>query len=133
MNQPLFKKFVPVIGFFILINILIFIFIKALRIAGFNVSFLLAANAILFLLSSFGFAIQTKGVRSTNINAFVRGVYSSLLLKLFVIVAAILIYVLIMGGEVNKPSLFTAMGIYLIYTSIEVVQLMKLARKKPDA
>ncbi|HXR84663.1 MAG TPA: hypothetical protein VN722_10160 [Hanamia sp.] len=132
MNQPLSRKFVPVIGFFILANILIFIFIKFLRSAGFNISFLLGANAVLFLLSSFGFFIQTKGVKSTNTNAFIRSIYSALLMKLFVVVAAILIYVLILGGKVNIPSLFTAMVFYIIYTSIEVIQLMKLVRKKSD-
>lgn len=132
MNQSLRRKFVPVIGFFILANILIFIFIKLLRSSGFNISFLLGANAVLFLLSSFGFFIHTKGIKSTNINAFIRSIYSSLLLKLFVIVTAIVIYILLLGGKVNLPSLFTAMVFYIIYTSIEVIQLMKLARKKSD-
>jgi hypothetical protein len=54
------------------------------------------------------------------------------LLKLFVIVAAIVIYILLLGGKVNLPSLFTAMVFYIIYTSIEVIELMKLARKKSD-
>jgi len=118
---------------FILINILVFIFKSSLIALGFNIGFLLTSNVILFLLSFFGFFIQKKGVSSTNINAFIRGVYSSTLLKLFVIVIAIVIYILVMHGEVNKPSLFTAMAIYIIYTSVEVIQLMKLARKKPDA
>jgi len=118
---------------FILINILVFIFKNSLVASGFNIGFLLTANVILFLLSLFGFFIQKKGVSSTNINAFIRGVYSSTLLKLFVIVIAIVIYILAMHGEVNKPSLFTAMAIYIIYTSVEVIQLVKLARKKPDA
>jgi hypothetical protein len=133
MNQTLLKKLFPVIVVFILINVLAFIFRNTLNVAGFNVAFLLSANVVLFLLTCFGFFIQTKGVRSTNIHAFIRGVYSSLLLKMFVIVGAIVIYILIMGGQVNKPALFTSMGIYLIYTSIEVIQLMKIARKKTDA
>jgi len=133
MNQTLLKKLFPVIVVFILINVLAFIFRNTLNVAGFNVDFLLAANVVLFLLTCFGFFIQTKGVRSTNIHAFIRGVYSSLLLKMFVIVGAIVIYILIMGGQVNKPALFTSMGIYLVYTSIEVIQLMKIARKKTDA
>jgi hypothetical protein len=129
----LVKKFFPVILFFVLINILILIFANSLIDAGFNLGFLLAANVVLFVLSWFGFFIQTKGVRSTNIHAFIRGVYSSLLLKMFVIVAAILVYILVIGGTVNKASLFTSMAIYLVYTSIEVIQLMKIARKKTDA
>ncbi len=94
---------------------------------------MIVANAILFILLFLDFYIQTKGVRSTNINAFIRGIYSSLLLKMFVIVAAILVYILVMGGETNKPSILASMGIYLVYTSLEVIQLMKIARKKPDA
>jgi hypothetical protein len=133
MKQLLLKKFSPVMLLFILINILVFIFKNSLITSGFNISFLLSANIILFVLSFSAFFIQTRGVSSTNINAFIRGVYSSLLLKLFVIVIAIVIYILVMHGEVNKPSLFTAMAIYIIYTSVEVIQLMKLARNKPDA
>ena len=133
MNQSLLKKLLPVIVFFILINALVVIFGYSLIAAGFNAGFLLAANVILFLLTCFGFFIQTKGVRSTNVHAFIRGVYSSLLLKMFVIVGAIVVYILIMSGQVNKPSLFTSMGIYLVYTSMEVIQLMKIARKKTNA
>jgi hypothetical protein len=133
MIQSLIKKFIPVIGLFLLINLVVFIFGNSMKEYGFNIAFLLVANAILFILTFLGFYIQTKGVRSTNINAFIRGVYSSLLLKMFVIVVAILIYILVMGGEANKPAILASMGIYLVYTSLEVIQLMKIARKKPDA
>jgi hypothetical protein len=74
-----------------------------------------------------------KGLRSANINAFIRGVYSSLLLKMVIIMIAVIIYIFITGGKVNKPSLFTSIGIYFLYTSIEVTQLMKIARRKPNA
>ena len=133
MNRSLTSKSGPVIALFIIINILAFIFKSSLINYGFDVPFLLIANALLFLLSLFGFYIQTKGVRSSNVNAFVRGLYSSLLLKMFVIIAAIFIYIFMIDGHVNKPSLFTSMVIYLVYTSIEVIQLMKLARNKNNA
>ena len=132
MTQPL-KTLRPLIFLFLLINILAFIFAKSLVAAGFNLSFLLRANAIIFLLTFFGFALQAKGSKSANVNAFIRGIYASLLMKMFVIVAAILIYILVIGAEINRPSLFASLAIYLIYTCIEVIQLMKIARKKPDA
>ncbi|MEO8721379.1 MAG: hypothetical protein ABI372_09750 [Ginsengibacter sp.] len=133
MNQSLLKNFIPVIIFFLLVNVLVFLLRNTLAESGFNIGFLLTANVVLFLLSCFGFFIQSRGVKSTNIHAFIRGVYSSLLLKMFVIVLAIVVYILIIGGHVNKPSLFTSMGIYLVYTSLEVIQLMKISRKKSDA
>ena len=125
MIQSLVKKFIPVIGLFLLINLIVIIFGNSLKEYGFDIGFLIVANLILFLLTFLGFYIQTRGVRSTNIHAFIRGIYSSFLIKMFVIVGAILIYILVMGGEANKPSILTSMGIYLIYTFLEVVQLMK--------
>jgi hypothetical protein len=133
MKNDLFKKFIPVIALFVFINLLIFILKTFLIESGFEISFLLISNVVIFLLTLFGFFIQSKTVSSSNVNAFIRGIYSSLLLKMFVIVAAIFIYIYITGGKVNKPSLFTSMLFYLLYTFIEVVQLMKLARKKTNA
>ena len=133
MSTSLTSKSRPVMALFLIINILVFTFKSSLIRYGFDIPFLLIANVLLFLLSLFGFYIQTKGVRSANVNAFVRGLYSSLLLKMFVIVGAIFIYIFVMDGHVNKPSLFTSMAIYLVYTFIEVTQLMKIARKKNNA
>lgn len=133
MNNKLFKKFTPVLIFFIFTMILILVLKKTLTSAGFDILFLCVANIILFMLSFFGFIVQTKGATSANVHAFVRGLYSSLLLKMFVIIGAILVYIFVMGGHVNNPALFTSMAFYLVYTSIEVIQLMKIARKKTDA
>ncbi|MEO8568738.1 MAG: hypothetical protein ABI419_06370 [Ginsengibacter sp.] len=127
------KKLVPVILLFGLITALIFIFKSFLKINGFDINFLLTGNLILFLLSVSGFLIQMRGLRSPNINAFIRGVYSSLLLKMFMLVIIVLIYIFMNEGNVNKPSLFACMALYFLYTAIEVKQLMKIARKKPDA
>lgn len=132
MNNPLVKKFVPIILLFIVINLLLLIFKDTLNAKGLQLNFVFVANVILFLLSSFGFFIQTKSANSSNINAFIRGIYSSLLMKMFVIVAAIFIYIFVTGGEINSPAIFASMAIYLLYTSIEVVQLMKIARRKPN-
>lgn len=51
---------------------------------------------------------------------------------MFVIIGAIVLYIYAMGGVVNEPSLFTAMVLYLLYTSIEVSQLTKIARRKKN-
>src|ERR1044071_6843119 len=121
------KKYVPVLVLFVLINVLVFVFKSFLQLNGFEIRFLLVANAVLCLLSISGFFIQMKGLKSTNINAFIRSVYSSLLLKMVIIMIGVIAYIFITGGKVNKPSLFTSMGLYFLYTAIEVIQLMKIA------
>lgn len=127
------KKYVPVILLFVFINILLFIFRPFLMLHGFEFHFLIIANAVLCALSLSGYFIQVKGLKSSNINAFIRGVYSSLLLKMVIIMILLISYILINGGKVNEPSLFTSMGIYFVYTALEVSQLMKIAHRKPDA
>jgi len=127
------KKYAPIVILFVLINMLVFIFKSSLQLNGFETGFLLIANAVLFFLSISGFLIQMRGLRSTNINAFIRSVYSSLLLKMVIIMIVVLIYMFVTRGKINKPSFFTSMGIYLLYTFIDVTQLMKIARRKPNA
>lgn len=129
----MYKKILPVILLFLFITALVFILKAFLKANGFDINFLLGGNVILFMLSLAGFLIQMKGLRSSNLNAFMRGIYSSLLLKMFIVVAAVFIYIFISGGSINKPSLFTCMALYFLYTAIEVKQLMKIARKKSDA
>jgi hypothetical protein len=127
------KKYAPVVILFILVNVIVLIFRSFLEANGFDTVFLITANAILFMLSILGFVIQMKGLKSTNVNAFIRSLYSSLLAKMVIIMIAVIIYIFITGGKVNKASLFTSMGLYFFYTAIEVTQLMKIARKKPNA
>lgn len=126
------KNFLPVLIVFLLINAVVFIFTSFLRSAGFNITLLLAGNLLLFLLTAGGFLLQMQGLRSSNPNAFMRGIYASLLLKIFIVLIAVLFYAFVNREHINKQSLFTCMGLYFIYTAIEVKQLMKTARKKSD-
>ena len=127
------RKFLPVAVPCLSIMIVIMIFKKPLASFGFDINFLIFANLLLYLLSYFSFIIQVKGIAAKSAHAFVRGLYASLMLKMFVVIGAIFIYIYVFDGIVNMPALFIAMVIYLVYTSIEVVQLMKIARKKPNA
>jgi hypothetical protein len=132
MKSPL-SKFIPVFILFILVNVVVFVFKPYLEQQGFGILFLLVANLVLFLLGFLGFLIQVKALNSTNINAFIRGVYSSLLLKVFIIIIVLGSYLFINKGKINKPALFTSMGLYIFYTILEVIQLMKISRKNPNA
>ena len=128
----MYNKSVPVIVLFILINALAFIFKTFLHNQGFEIKFLLTANLLLFCLSLLAFFIQMRGLKSTNINAFIRSVYASLLVKIFIVIIALAVYLFITKGKINRPSLFTSMALYILYTFIEVRQLMKISRRKTN-
>ena len=69
-------------------------------------------------------------LRTKNSHAFFRLVYGSFMLKLIFLAASAFAYIMVERKDVNKPSLFVCMGLYLIYTFIEVNTLVKTARKK---
>lgn len=124
------RRYAPLSLLFIILTILLLIFKSTLVQAGFNFRFILMANAILFLLSALALYIQMKYLKSSNPHAFVRGVYSSVLLKMLLIIAALFIFIVAMDGVINKSAIFITMFIYVLYSSLEVFQLMKLVRKK---
>ncbi len=126
------KIIVPVVFLFIIINVVLYFLRSFLQSQGVDSNFVIGANIILFLISISGLLLQSRTVQSANPNAFIRGIYSSLIIKMFTVIAAILIYVAIMSHELNKAGIFIAMAFYVLYTCVEVFQLMKLLRKKTD-
>lgn len=90
---------------------------------------LLCGNTLLFLVSLISYVLALRGLKNPNAYAFVRSVYASILLKLFVCMIAAFIYISTHRQQVNKPALFSCMGLYLVYTFLEVAALMKRLRK----
>jgi len=91
---------------------------------------LLIGNIILALVSLLSFNIIKRGIRSGNSNAFVRSKMTGTMLKFFICIAILLIYIFVNDRQVHKPSLFLFLGMYVVYSAIEAVPLSKMARKK---
>ncbi len=88
----------------------------------------MVGNSIMAILSILTFFIVKKQMNEKP-EAFVRGVYGATFLKLMVCMAAILLYVLFDRKNIHKPSLFILFGIYAVYTTMETLLLMKLAKQ----
>ena len=65
-------------------------------------------------------------------NCFLRKAYSGILLKLFACAAAAFIYILAAGDNLNKSALFICMGLYLVYTFIEIRVILKQSQHKKN-
>ncbi len=122
--------FLPLIILFVLINLVIYFLQGWLHSKGVDSNFLMVANLLLFAITLSGFALQQKGLASPNPNAFVRSVYGSMIIKIFICLIAVTIYAVLNKEKINKPALFISMGLYIVYTVIEVRTLMKGVRKK---
>jgi hypothetical protein len=127
--SPLFS----IIIFFIVLNAFFLTGKNFLENHGFDQSVLIVGNLIVFAATLLSFLFAKQGLKSANPQAFVRSVYLSIMVKLFVCIIAALIYIFMFRKDLNKPGLFTCMGLYLVYTLIEVSILTKLLKEKKNA
>src|SRR5690349_15643249 len=127
------KGLMPVIILFVVLNAFFIAAKNMLENWGVNQEVLIIGNAILFLITLISFSLAQRGLNSPNTHAFVRAVYGSVMIKLFLCLIAAFIYISTNKGNLNKPALFTCMGLYLVYTFMEVSALMKLLRGKKNA
>ena len=126
------KGFLPVLILFVVLN--------GLFIGGKNMfvrwnadtQVLIGANLLLFLITLLSFLMALRGMRNPNPHAFVRSVYGSVMIKLFICIIAAFIYIATLQKNVNKPALFISMGLYLVYTFLEVSLLMKMLRQRSN-
>jgi hypothetical protein len=95
---------------------------------GFSQDVLIVGNVLIFLITMGSFLLSQRGLKDKNPHAFVRSVYGGVMLKLFLCIIAAFAYIAIYQKNLNKPALFTLMGLYLIYTFIEVSALTRMLR-----
>ncbi|HEU0112557.1 MAG TPA: hypothetical protein VFQ73_16900 [Flavisolibacter sp.] len=130
MNKPVRKSFTPVIILFIVLNGFFIAGKNLLAKWGMDRDVVIIGNLILFVITLVSFTLGQRGLKNPNPHAFVRSVYSSMMLKLFLCIIAVFIYVSLNRTSYNQPALFTCMGLYLVYSFMEVSILMKLLKGK---
>lgn len=133
MNKQSFRNFLPAIILFLLLNSGFLAMVNKLEGWGFDYPVLVAGNIIVFAISFLSYYMAVKGLTTKNNHAFFRWVYGSVMLKLFLLAGVAFVYIMMNKKEVNKPALFFCMGLYIIYTFIEVSALMKVNKQKTNA
>ena len=133
MNRQAIRNFLPAIILFIILNSGILVLTKKLEGWGFDPVVMTAGNLILFATILISYLMRVKALQTKNNYAFFRLVYGSFIIKLIFLAAAAFIYIMVMKKNVNKPGLFFCMGLYLLYTFIEVNTLMKISKPKTNA
>jgi hypothetical protein len=126
------KGFLPIIFVFIALNSFAITAKNMLQRWNADQEVLIYGNLALFIITLISFAIARKGLGNKNPHAFVRAVYGSILLKLFLCLILAFIYIAVYRSALNKPALFACMGLYLVYTTFEVLALMKLLKVKSN-
>jgi hypothetical protein len=133
MNRNSLAPLRPIILVFILLNAFFIAGKNLLAKWGIDQSVVIIGNLVLFLVNLVSFLLSQKSLKAENPNVFVRSVYASVMIKLFVCMIVAFIYFTVAQKNVNKPGLFVCMGLYVVYSVIEVSSLTKLLRKKKNA
>lgn len=130
--QNRFRDFVPVVVLFVILNALALSLRTTLVARNVDQDLLIGGNLFLFAVTVISFLIAKKGLQNKNPNAFVRSVYGSIMFKLFICLIAAFVYIFIQRKNLNKPAFFALMGLYLVYTFLEVSILTRLLRRTPN-
>jgi hypothetical protein len=85
----------------------------------FKFNFILVVNLMLLSMSIFNF-FRLKMIVASNPNAMVRSVMLGTLIKMVVFAGAALAYATQKKAAVGYPTLLSCMGLYLVYTWLEM-------------
>jgi hypothetical protein len=130
MKKNRLKGFLPILLIFVILNAFFIAGRQMLERWNADQDVLIIGNALLFVITFISFMLAIRGLNNPNPHAFVRSVYGSIILKLFVCMIAALVYISIYQKDLNKVALFTCMGLYLVYTFMEVSILTRLLKQK---
>ncbi len=132
MSQSNRKLYAPLFLIFIVFNTLFITGRTMFENRGFNREVLIVGNLILFLVTFASLFVHIRGFLHKNVNAFLRSVYTSLLIKMFACVAAVIIYAVLAKDNLNKPALFVCMGLYFVYTFVEIRIIFRLLKQSKN-
>jgi len=126
------KSVIPLVIVFLVVAVLIFVFRTFLESHGFDWQVLIGGNLFIYLVTAISMHMVTKGMNAPETHAFLRNAYGGIMVKLFACAGAAFIYILFSGKNLNKPSLFTCMFLYLLYTFVELSVIMKYSNAKKN-
>jgi hypothetical protein len=119
----------PLVILYIISTALFIIFRPRLDAKGINAVVVIVANLVLFTVTMLNLFFQYRNMDNPNPNAVIRGVIAGTFLKLFLLAAAVIIYLLAARAQRSVNAVFVAMGLYIIYTWLEVRISLKLKPK----
>ena len=124
------KKIRPLVLFFLIVNALAVVGDKQIAAWGMKQDVLIVANILLFVFSLIGLLLQLNASKNPNPNAIVRAVMAGMGLKLIGFAAALLIYLSIVGKDKSVYPIYAALGLYVVYTWMEVRLFLRQNPKK---
>jgi hypothetical protein len=123
----------PIIILFVVLNAFFLTGRNLFEKYGIDRDVLIVGNLILFVVTLLSLWISIRSLKSENPQKFVRGATLNTMVKLLICTLAAFIYIFSFRNQLNKPALFTCVGLYFIYTLLEVSVLTRILKGKKNA
>lgn len=120
----------PILIVFLLISVIFLAASSFWESHNIKTGVVLIANGILFIATVLNLYFQFRNLSNPNPNAIIRGIMAGMFLKLFVLAGAVLIYLIAAGDARNVNAVFVGMGLYIVYTWLEVRISLRLNPRK---
>jgi hypothetical protein len=127
------RSFLPIFVLFMFVSLLILALKQKLAEWNMDGRVLMGGNLVLFLATAISFLLYVRSLQNPNVQVFLRMLYSSLLVKMVLCLAAALLYIFLAGKAVSKFAIIGCFGLYLVYTFAEVRILMRLSKLQKNA
>lgn len=128
-NKKTLRVFLPILLVFIISN---GVFLTGRSFAArwnIDTSIVIAGNIVLFLATGISFFLYFKALRNNNVQAFLRMIYGGMFLKMMICLFTAFIYIMVAGKGVNKGGVIICMGLYLVYSFVEIMLLLKQSKQ----
>ncbi|MCW3087993.1 MAG: hypothetical protein JWQ78_1379 [Sediminibacterium sp.] len=130
MTKDYWKLVRPLLILFVIVTGLVPALHSRLAEARIDGTVVIIANTLLFFATMLNVYFQFRNISNPNPNAVIRGVMGGMFLKLFALAGAVIIYLLAAGPARSVNAVFIGMGLYIIYTWLEVRISLRLNPKK---
>ena len=133
MNRNQYRDFKPVLFIFVFVTAFCITGKEWLAKQGISHAVVVVGNLLIFGVSLATYLLNLRAQRSSNPQSAVRAMYSSFMIKFFVLAIAAFVYIMMAKKNVNKPGLIVCASLYILYTFFETRALMSMAKQKKDA
>lgn len=130
MEQKDRKWMLPFLGIYLLITVVSLSLGSFFAEKQINLVVVLSANTILLAFSLLNLGFQQKNINNPNSAAVIRGLMAGTFLKLMGLATAALIYLVAAGASRSVNAVFIGMGLYIVYTWLEVRVSLRMKPKK---
>jgi cobalamin biosynthesis protein CobD/CbiB len=93
---------------------------------------LLYGNFLLFAVTGLSLGLLIGGMHAKTTASFLQSVYGSLIGKLFICGIAAFVYFKT-AAVLNKPTIFILLGLYLLYSFLEIRSILQLTKELKNA